>query len=330
MTGKIDFVVPWVDGGDMEWLEEKKKYTVNKGADNSVNRYRDWDNLQYWFRGIEKFAPWVNRIHFITWGHLPKWLNVNHPKLNIVRHEDYIPKRYLPVFSANPIELNIHRIEGLEEQFLYLNDDTFLIQKVNPEDFFKNEKPNSMIAACPYICQNDVFAKLIANDLGVLNKNFNIRQVLKRDWKKWLSPKNGKRALMTLMMLPYPGFTGFVNTHLPNSYLKSTFETVWKKENKILEETSANRFRSPLDVNQHLMKYWQIAEGKYNPVNEEKIGHYYQIGRDDEKLIKDINQKKYKMICLNDADMSVDFEREKEFIKNMFEKILPEKSMFEI
>ena len=97
-----------------------------------------------------------------------------------------------------------------------------------------------------------------------------------------------------------------------------------------MEETSANRFRSPLDVNQHLMKYWQIAEGKYNPVNEEKIGHYYQIGRDDEKLIKDINQKKYKMICLNDADMSVDFEREKEFIKNMFEKILPEKSMFEI
>ena len=26
MTGKIDFVVPWVDGGDMEWLEEKTGY----------------------------------------------------------------------------------------------------------------------------------------------------------------------------------------------------------------------------------------------------------------------------------------------------------------
>ena len=161
MAGKIDFVIPWVDGGDTEWLEEKKKYTVNKGADNSVNRYRDWDNLQYWFRGIEKFAPWVNRIHFITWGHLPEWLNVNHPKLNVVRHEDYIPKQYLPVFSANPIELNIHRIKGLEEQFVYLNDDTFFVRETNPEDFFKNGKPNSMLVACPYICQNDVFAKLL-------------------------------------------------------------------------------------------------------------------------------------------------------------------------
>lgn len=248
MAGKIDFVIPWVDGGDTEWLEEKKKYTVNKGADNSVNRYRDWDNLQYWFRGIEKFAPWVNRIHFITCGHLPEWLNVNHPKLNVVRHEDYIPKQYLPVFSANPIELNIHRIKGLEEQFVYLNDDTFFVRETNPEDFFKNGKPNSMLVACPYICQNDVFAKLIANDLGVINKNFEVRQIWKRDWKKWLSLKNGKRVLMTLMMLPYPGFTGFLNTHLPNAYLKSTFETVWEKEKKILEETSANRFRSPLDV----------------------------------------------------------------------------------
>ena len=330
MAGKIDFVIPWVDGGDTEWLGEKKKYTVNKGADNSVNRYRDWDNLQYWFRGIEKFAPWVNRIHFITWGHLPEWLNVNHPKLNVVRHEDYIPKQYLPVFSANPIELNIHRIKGLEEQFVYLNDDTFFVRETNPEDFFKNGKPNSMLVACPYICQNDVFAKLIANDLGVINKNFEVRQIWKRDWKKWLSLKNGKRVLMTLMMLPYPGFTGFLNTHLPNAYLKSTFETVWEKEKKILEETSANRFRSPLDVNQHLMKYWQIAEGKYNPINEEKMGHYYQIGRDDSDFARDLQHKKYKMICLNDADISIDFEKEKIFIKNMFEQILPEKSIFEI
>lgn len=112
MAGKIDFVIPWVDGGDTEWLEEKKKYTVNKGADNSVNRYRDWDNLQYWFRGIEKFAPWVNRIHFITWGHLPEWLQCESSKAKCCQTENYIPKQYLPVFSANPIELNIHRLKG--------------------------------------------------------------------------------------------------------------------------------------------------------------------------------------------------------------------------
>lgn len=329
MDEKIDFVVPWVDGGDEKWLKEKEKYRINKGEDGSNNRYRDWDNLQYWFRGVEKFAPWVNRIHFITWGHVPEWLNVDHPKLNIVKHEDYIPKEYLPVFSANPIELNIHRITGLEEKFLYLNDDTFFVNKVKPSDFFENGLPNSMVAACPYICQNDVFAKLIANDLGVINKRFDFHKIIKQNWKKWLSLRNGKRVLMTLMMLPYPGFTGFVNTHLPNAYLKSTFEEVWEEEKEILEDTCANRFRSPLDVNQHLIKYWQIAEGKFNPVNEEKIGHYYQIGRDDKMFAEDVKKNKYKIACLNDADNSVNFEREKQFINDIFNTILGEKSKFE-
>lgn len=329
MSDKIDFVIPWVDGNDENWIKEKEKYTISKREDGADNRYRDWDNLQYWFRGVEKFAPWVNRIHFVTWGHVPKWLNTEHPKLNVVKHQDYIPEKYLPVFSANPIELNIHRIEGLEEKFLYLNDDIFLVNKVEPEDFFENNLPNSMVVACPYICQNDVFAKLIANDLGIINNQFDFRTVIKKNWRKWLSLKNGSRVLMTMMMLPYPGFTGFLNTHLPNAYLKSTFERVWKIEKEILEDTCSNRFRSPLDVNQHLFKYWQIAEGRFNPINEEKLGHYYQIGRDDKLFLKDIKKRKYKMICLNDADTSVDFEEEKEFIKKVFDTILWEKSKFE-
>ena len=68
-------------------------------------RYRNWENLQYLFRGIEKFAPFVNKVHFITEGHLPKWLNVNHPKLNIVKHSEYIPEVFLPTFSAIPIDI---------------------------------------------------------------------------------------------------------------------------------------------------------------------------------------------------------------------------------
>ena len=86
---KIDFVLLWVDGSDPAWLEEKNKYSdVQVNVSASAARYRDWDNLQYWFRGVEKYAPWVNKIFFITWGHLPKWLNINHPKLQIVRHEE--------------------------------------------------------------------------------------------------------------------------------------------------------------------------------------------------------------------------------------------------
>ncbi len=118
MREKIDFVITYVDGNDPEWLAERNKYLfgVDKLTD-TIERYRNWENLQYWFRGIEKFAPFVNKIHFITSSRVPEWLNMNNPKLNVVRHSDYIPEEYLPTFSSIPIELNLHRLEDLRRKF---------------------------------------------------------------------------------------------------------------------------------------------------------------------------------------------------------------------
>ena len=122
-TQKIDFVITWVDDSDLEWREEKAKFS---GEDTRESKYRDWGLLKYWFRGVEKFAPWVNRVHFVTYGHIPEWLNTECPKLNIVKHDDFIPKEYLPTFSSHTIELNLHRIPGLMEHFSYFNDDSRL------------------------------------------------------------------------------------------------------------------------------------------------------------------------------------------------------------
>ena len=83
---QIDFVVTWVDGADETWRREKAKYAQETGDDDRRERYRDWDLLRYWFRGVERYAPWVRNIHFVTWGHLPQWLDTRNPKLRIVRH----------------------------------------------------------------------------------------------------------------------------------------------------------------------------------------------------------------------------------------------------
>ena len=97
-TAKIDFLITWVDGADPIWHKEKLETLKKQGKvaeemiDNSTSRYRDWDILKYWFRGVEKFAPWVNQIHFVTYGHVPDWLNEKHSKLHIVKHEDFIPQ----------------------------------------------------------------------------------------------------------------------------------------------------------------------------------------------------------------------------------------------
>ena len=108
---------------------------------NSEVRYRDWDTLKYWFRGVEKFAPWVGNIYFVTDDQKPEWLNVDHPKLKWVKHTDFIPKEYLPTFNSHAIFLNLHRIEGISEKFVLWNDDVFLLKDVSPDDFFVNGKP---------------------------------------------------------------------------------------------------------------------------------------------------------------------------------------------
>ena len=139
---KIDFVILWVDGSDEAWLKEKEKYspeTVSYGS--GKNRFRDFDNLQYWFRGVEKYAPWVNYVYFVTWGHLPVWLNTDHPKLKVIKHTDYMPDKYLPTFNSNAIELTLNRLSELSEHFVLFNDDMFLISPTKPEDFFVNGVP---------------------------------------------------------------------------------------------------------------------------------------------------------------------------------------------
>ena len=73
----IDFVMIWVDGNDLEWRKSKAKYNGDEELFNINDvRYRDWDTLHYWFRCVEKFAPWVRKIHFVTCGHVPQWAGI--------------------------------------------------------------------------------------------------------------------------------------------------------------------------------------------------------------------------------------------------------------
>lgn len=183
MNENIDFVVPWVDGNDDKWIEERKK---NKGGfdggDDNECRFRDWGLLKYWFRSIERNAPWIRKVHFITYGHLPSFLNPNCPKLHIVKHKDYIPHQYLPTFSANPIELNMHRIEDLSERFVYFNDDMFLNSQMNPSEFFINDKP--CYEALEALIQTDdieeIYFHILLNNISVINKNYYKYTVLKK------------------------------------------------------------------------------------------------------------------------------------------------------
>lgn len=335
-NNKIDFIIMWVDGNDPEWQKEKSKYDLNSNADGTIYRYRDWDLLQYWFRGVEKYAPWVNKIHFVTWGHIPKWLNTENAKINIVKHSDFIPNEYLPTFSANSIENNLFRIKGLADNFVLFNDDVYLIKSVKQKDFFINNVPLDTAALNVHCPKKSLISQYFCiNDVNIVNEYFDFHKSIKDNFFKWFNLKNISIMHRTLTLLPCPRFPGFYQTHIASSFNKKTFEEVWEKEKEILNETCMHKFRETTDVNQWVFKEWQIASGNFMP-RSAKFGKSFYIDRDGIKntkqsILKSIEKKKYSILAINDGPMSdEEFEKLIADLKNSFEKILPEKSSFEL
>lgn len=266
----IDFVVTWVDGNDPVWQAEKAKYQVNVSNDDRNIRYREWDNLQYFFRGVDKFAPWVNKVYLVTYGHYPKWLNLNCKKLSVVKHEDFMNKKYLPTFNCNPIALNIFRIKDLSERFVFFNDDMFLLRPVKRELFFagKDCLPTDFAIASTLSTTNkyDTVQFMKFNNITIINTHFDKKEQMKKNFTKWINYKYGWNAIRNLVLMGEHHFKCFANNHLAFSYLKSECNDLWDKEFIELDETCSHKFRSKLDYTDWLIRYWQLAKGCFEPI----------------------------------------------------------------
>lgn len=332
MAREIDFVVTWVDGTDKDWRALKSRYEGGDSVDDSDERYRDWGLFRYWFRGVEQFAPWVRKIHLVTWGHLPKWLDTENPKLHIVKHEDYVPHEFLPTFNCNVLEIYLHKIEGLAEHFVYFNDDMFLMQPVKPEDFFRKGKPCDMLAFQPVVVNpsNPVMSHLFLNNSLVLCKYFDKRENVKKQPGKYFKPGYPPLYFFyNLLELLFPLYTGFYTVHGPSSFCRETFEELWEKEGELLTRMSSNRFRSTDDVTQYLFREWQKLSGNFVPCNVQKNFKYFEMTGDIKKLSHILKAKKKRIICINDGEISRDFDRIKEQLAEIFEQHLPHVSSFE-
>ena len=327
----VDFVIPWVNGADPAWIEEKNKYTQDESKSVHAFDYQDWGLLKYWFRGVEKYTPWVHRIFFVTWGHLPEWLNTDNPKLTVVKHIDYIPEKYLPTFSSHTIELNLFRIPKLSEHFIYFNDDMYLIDNCLKSFFFEHGLPKDSAVINPIAPKNNnCIASLQLTTAAVINENFNKNLVMRKNLWKWFNPKYGKLLPLNFMFIPWGRFPGLLEKHLPSSFLKSTFEEVWEKEYDLLDKTCSHKFRDfKTDVNQWVMKEWQIASGNFEPrsINSGKLLAVHNV-EDAKEAASFIRARKEKMVCINDH-IEQKYQREAKIVADAFDIILPEKSKFE-
>ncbi len=335
---KIDFVVTWLDSNDPEWQKQYEYYKPNAKGDKTKARFRDMSIFRYWFRAVEMYAPWVNKVYLITNGKFPEWINPNCSKLVLVKHEDYIPKECLPTFNSCTIELNMHRIKGLSEHFVYFNDDMFLNGPIAPDYYFKDGLP------CDYnkeTCFNvpiytpeerfDITMSMLA-DIGIINAHFNRRKTVCQSPRRWFGLHLGfKGLLMSSILMKQRLFVGFSTYHTEQAYLKSTFEEVWEKEPDFLQ-ASCTRFREEVIANPYLFRYWQLASNMFYPKKRKNI----TIQIVDRNAIDDIKKALFNLnitsICVNDTSFCSDndFEVINSQLMRMMEEKYPSKSSFEV
>lgn len=336
MNSPIDIVVTWVDGNDPAWLLEKKKCSGKQGIEEKSDsniRFESWDNMHYWFRAIEKYMPWFHNIIFVTYGHIPDFLNVKHPKLKIVKHTDYIPTKYLPTFNSNTIEMNLHRIDGLSDNFILFNDDTFPLQPIPESYYFMDdvvcdEAVENIITTAAFGPVSNMARYTQVNNMFIINKYFKKKDVQSKNRDKWYCENYGERLERTKSLQYWYDFPGFYDPHMASAMKKSVLTHIWELENETLDRASGNHFRAYSDVTQYLIRYWQLCTGKFHP--RKTLGKLCLIDMNNYKAIaKDIAEQKHQMISLNEDCTSEEFEIIKAEINSAFEKILPEKSSFE-
>ncbi|MDC8757667.1 Stealth CR1 domain-containing protein [Janthinobacterium fluminis] len=143
-AARIDIVYLWVDGADPVWGERRRQayagWAGRQGGQLAVygnvsGRYRDNGELRFNLRSLEKFFPDHGHVYIVTDRQAPAWL-APRAGLTLVDHRELLPAAAMPVFDSGHIESYLHHIPGLSERFIYLNDDVFFGQPVDPDCWF--------------------------------------------------------------------------------------------------------------------------------------------------------------------------------------------------
>ena len=289
-----DAVITYVDGNDPVWQEE---YRRSVGGDPLAKRFRDWGTLRYLLRGIERFLPFVDKVHLVvsSRSQVPSWVS---DRVDVVLHEDIIPKEYLPVFNSTAIEMFLWKISSLAERFLYFNDDMFPVAPCTEDDFFPGGKcamgfSHHLLSGSLYKQQTKASDRLARKALGMRPGLFFIRP-----------------------------------QHTLSPMLRSLSEAAYRAvESDILSAVTA--LRKPFNHNQYFyLDYLYYGENAISRRIDNK--HMSLAVSSIEKIEAFLSSPTHKHVCINDVTMPDEaFENMRPRLLSAFDRLLPEKSSFE-
>lgn len=292
----MDVVITYVDGLDPLW---QKDYEEHTNIPILEKRFRDWGTLRYLMRGVAVNMPFIRKVHLVVArdSQVPKWVNRN--EVNVVLHKDIIPEKFLPTFNCNPIELHLHRIKDLDEQYVYFNDDVFPLKKCEPTDFFVDGK--GQLGMCRHLLSIDMFKKICRNSDVMARRALGMKPSL-----FFLRPQ-----------------------HVCTPMIKSECEALYESVKDELH-ASITMTRTAKNVSQYVFLNYMYLNGTLQ--NNRLSKRHFSLGiTSTEKLRKFIINPTKTFTCINDVQLSHErFEELRKVLIDAFETLLPNKSKYEI
>lgn len=308
----VDIVYTWVDGADPRWQvirrywqTEYMHYLTNSDSISSC-RYKNRDELKYSLRSVYQFAPFVRHIYIITFNQVPAWLQSD-PRITIVDHSVIFRNTEdLPTFNSQAIECNLHRIPGLSERFIYLNDDVFFGSEVTVDDFFT--KDGGIIVT-------------LSKHLAARGKNTGLESTYESAWKNATALLNSN----------FKKERRFRMAHAPFAFTKTLFKEVENYFFYIFDLVISHKFRLPSDfpvingVIQYYAFYTKRAEFGQAAAGQVRITD--DVVKNEEAL-KAFEGTPWKFFCVQDVTESDDPVIDVQ-VKEFFEFLYPNPAPWE-
>lgn len=292
----MDAVITFVNGNDPVWQQTYAQTISHKAILNK--RYRDWGFLPYLLRGIEKNMPFIEKVFLIvsTESQVPCWVNTGNTR--IILHKEIIPQLFLPTFNSTTIELFLHRIPDLSEQFVYFNDDLFPVNPLQPCDLFQEDKIVTRFS----------------------------RHLFATNLYKQQTRRSDQMARLAAGLCTSPLFLRPQHTITP--MLRSVSRQVYQQLEDVLA-MHITPLRRKDNCNQYLYTDYLYHIGR---VCEQAIPtkHCSMAIYSGKKIADTILHSKRSIVCINDVEMSAERQQTmRATILQAFETHFPQKSRFE-
>jgi hypothetical protein len=305
--GPIDAVITWVDGNEPSHKKKMHQYlkdfTYIPEFVAGSTRYNSVGEIFFCIASILRFAPFIRKIFIVTDNQTPpidEFIQKNFPlnkiTITIVDHTVIFKgyEQFLPTFNSLSIETCLFRIPDLSENFVYFNDDVFLIRPTKPTDFFVD---NNIVA-------HGDWRSIFFDQLLSLIKP-------KKNGHKRFGFKDGMiRAAKTLGISPYY----FHLDHTPHPQKKELLEQFYSKNPEIFLKNISYRFRNSAQFNPQALSYMLgFKTGKSIKKKETRYLYLKPIGRENgyiNRKLKLYNKNpQINFCCINSIDLATEKDR---------------------